>query len=269
MCWGGFEPPLPPFFQADPKTAPPPTQQRVRAPHANCLSWREKGGGTLITLHHLENSQSIRILWLLEELGLEYEFKMYDRDEATFLAPAEYKKISPLGTAPVISDGSLVLSETNAIVDYILDLYGKDQLRPVQGTPQRVRYLFWFHTAQGSLQPLLTTHFLFNAMKTRSPFFVRPLIKAIIGQAEKLFLRPRLDAIFGLIDEELSRSTWFAGDELTAADIVMGYCMEMAAARVGFSKDQVNAKRFVEQMHSRPAYQRALKKDGKFDPLAG
>lgn len=99
----------------------------------------------MITLHHLENSQSIRILWLLEELGLDYEFKMYDRDKTTFLAPDAYKRLSPLGTAPVITDGELVLPESNAIVDYILDTYGEGKLRPAVGTPERTRYLFWFH----------------------------------------------------------------------------------------------------------------------------
>ncbi len=223
----------------------------------------------MITLHHLENSQSIRILWLLEALGLDYEFKMYDRDKATFLAPDEYKKISPLGTAPVITDGDLVLSESNAIIDYILDRYGDGKLRPAPGTAERVRYLFWFHTAQGSLQPLLTTHFIFNALKTRVPFFIRPVIRAVIGQAEKAFLNPRLDALYGLIERDLGDSKWFAGDQMTAADIVMGYCMEIASVRAGMDKRYPNAQRFIRQMHDEPAYQRALEKDGKFNPMAG
>ncbi len=223
----------------------------------------------MITLHHLENSQSIRILWLLEELGVEYDFKMYDRDVETFLAPDEYKKISPLGTAPVITDGDLVLSETNAIVDYILDQFGAGKLRPLANAPERIKYLFWFHTAQGSFQPLLTTNFVLNALKTRVPFFLKPIVRSVIGRAEDAFLKPRLDAMLTLIEKDLSASTWFAGDNLTAADIVMGYCMEMAAARVGMGKKYPNAQRFLKQMHDRPAYQRALKKDGKFNPMAG
>lgn len=223
----------------------------------------------MITLHHLENSQSIRILWLLEELGLDYEFKMYDRDKTTFLAPDAYKRLSPLGTAPVITDGELVLPESNAIVDYILDTYGEGKLRPAVGTPERTRYLFWFHVAQGSFQPLLTTSFVFNALKTRVPFILKPIIRSVIGRAEKLFLEPRLTALLKLIEADLGRSTWFAGEELTAADIVMGYCMEIAAVRAGMDRRYPNAQRFIEQMRSRPAYKAALERDGKFDPMAG
>ncbi len=223
----------------------------------------------MITLHHLENSQSIRILWLLEELRIDYDFKMYDRDKKTFLAPAEYKAISPLGTAPVITDGDLVLPETNAIVDYILDTYGGGRLRPALGTAERGKYLFWFHAAQGSFQPLLTSAFVFGALKSRVPFFLRPLMRAVIGQAEKAFLQPRLEALYALIEEDLGKTKWFAGDTLTAADIVMGYCMEIAAARTGMDKRYPNAQRFLKQMHDEPAYQRALEIDGKFDPMAG
>ena len=118
----------------------------------------------MITLHHLEKSQSIRILWLLEELGVPYEVKLYDRDPVTRLAPAEYKAISPLGTAPVITDGDVTMAETNAIVDYILDRYDDARLRPAINTVEREPYLFWFHTSQGSLQPLLTNLFVMKAM---------------------------------------------------------------------------------------------------------
>ncbi len=222
----------------------------------------------MLTLHHLENSQSIRILWLLEELGVDYEFKMYDRDKDTRLAPDEYKKISPLGTAPVITDGDLALSESNAIIEYILDKYGDGRLRPEPGTPERTSYLFWFHASQGSLQPLLTISFIFGALKERVPFFLKPIIRAVLGQAEKLFLEPRLQALLDLVESDLSASAWFAGDELTAADIVMGYCMEVAVVRGGMTKKKYpKAHAFLERMRSRPAYKRALDKDGKFNPL--
>ncbi len=138
----------------------------------------------MLTLHHLENSQSIRILWLLEELGIDYEFKMYDRDKETMLAPEEYKRISPLGTAPAITDGDMALSESNAIIDYLLDTYGEGTLRPSPGAPERTPYLFWFHAAQGSLQPLLTSSFVFEVMKTRVPFFLKPIVRSVVGQVE-------------------------------------------------------------------------------------
>ncbi|MBO6544498.1 MAG: glutathione S-transferase family protein [Alphaproteobacteria bacterium] len=223
----------------------------------------------MLTLHHLENSQSIRILWLLEELGVPYEMKMYDRDKKTGLAPDEYKKISPLGTAPVITDGDLVLAETNAIVDYILDTYGEGKLRPAVGTPQYVPYLFWFHAAQGSFQPLLTTVFVLGVMVTRVPFFLRPIIGGAVETLNKAFFRPRLTALLGEIERQLSETRWFAGEELTAADIVMGYSMEVAALRAGMGKKYPNAKRFLDAMHARPAYKRAVEKDGKYNPLPG
>lgn len=221
----------------------------------------------MLTLHHLENSQSFRILWLLEELGVDYELRKYDRDPATKLATADYKRISPLGTAPVITDGDLTLSETNAIVDHILDTRGDGRLRPAPGKPERARYLFWFHAAQGSLSPLLTNIFVFGMMKSRVPFFLKPLVRAILGKVEKLLIEPRQDRLLALIERDLGETTWFAGEDLTAADIVMGYSMEVAALRAGMDSRFPNAQRFLEQMRARPAYKAALEKDGKFQVL--
>lgn len=218
----------------------------------------------MITLHHLEKSQSIRILWLLEELGAPYEIKLYDRDPATRLAPAAYKAVSPLGTAPVITDGDVTLAETNAIIDYILDQYGNGRLRPAAGTPQRAPYLFWFHTAQGSLQPLLTNKFVMTAMTTRAPFLVRPVAKSLVAALDTGFFGPRLTALMGEIETALGKSKWFAGDELTAADIVMGYSMELAAHRAGMDEKRFpSAHRFLKQMRETPSYIRAMEKDGK------
>ena len=218
----------------------------------------------MITLHHLEKSQSIRILWLLEELGAPYEVKLYDRDPVTRLAPAAYKAISPLGTAPVITEGDVTLAETNAIVDYLLDRHDDGRLRPAPGTPDRARYLFWFHAAQGSFQPLLTNKFVMTAAMMRAPFLFRPVAKAIMGGLDKAFFGPRLDALLAEIEKQLGQTKWFAGDELTAADIVMGYSMELAAARAGMTGPAFpNATRFLKQMRETPSYQRAMDKDGK------
>jgi glutathione S-transferase len=218
----------------------------------------------LITLHHLEKSQSIRILWLLEELGVPYEIKLYDRDPQTRLAPAAYKAVSPLGTAPVITEGAVTLAETNAIVDYILDRHDDGRLRPAPGSPMRAKYLFWFHTSQGSLQPLLTNKFVMMALTTRSPFLVRPIAKQMVGALEKGFFGPRLAALFREIETALSASKWFAGDTLTAADIVMGYSMELCAHRGGMTEAAYpNAFRFLKQMREYPSYIRAMEKDGK------
>ena len=218
----------------------------------------------MITLHHLEKSQSIRILWLLEELGVPYDVKLYDRDPKTRLAPAEYKAISPLGTAPVITDGTITMAETNAIVDYILDRYDDARLRPAINTVEREPYLFWFHASQGSFQPLLTNLFVMKAMTGRAPFLFRPVAKALVDGLDKAFFGPRLAALLGEIEKALGQTKWFAGDRLTAADIVMGYSMELAAARAGMSGPAFpNATRFLEQMRALPSYQRAMEKDGK------
>ena len=218
----------------------------------------------MITLHHLEKSQSIRILWLLEELGVPYEVKLYDRDPKTRLAPAEYKAVSPLGTAPCISEGDVTLAETNAIVDYILDKHDDGRLRPAPGTPNRADYLFWFHASQGSLQPLLTNKFVMMAMTARAPFFLKPAAKMLVGGLDKAFFGPRLSAFMTEIEKALGKHTWFAGDTLTAADIVMGYSMELAAHRAGMDAGNYpTAHRFLQQMRAYPSYQRALEKDGK------
>jgi len=222
----------------------------------------------MITLHHLENSQSIRILWLLEELGVDYELKTYERDaQNAFLAPSVYKKRSPTGTAPFITDGNVVLSETNAIVSYILDTYGAGRLRPALEAPERLQYLFWFHAAQGSFQPLLSTSFLLTALKTRVPFFLKPIMHLVIGRAEKLFLEPRLRTMLGLIENDLALGPWFAGKHLTAADIVMGYCMEVAAVRVGLDKKYPNAQAFLARMRAHPSYKAAVEKAGGFHAI--
>ena len=218
----------------------------------------------MITLHHLEKSQSIRNLWLLEELGVPYEVKLYDRDPVTRLAPVAYKAISPLGTAPVITEGNVALAETNAIVDYILDRHDDGRLRPAAGSPERARYLFWFHASQGSFQPLLTNKFVMMAMTMRSPFLMRPVAKALVGGLDKAFFGPRLAALLAEIEKQLGQTKWFAGDHLTAADIVMGYSMELAAARAGMDEAAFpNAHRFLKQMRETPSYMRAMEKDGK------
>ena len=218
----------------------------------------------MITLHHLEKSQSIRILWLLEELRIPYEIKLYDRDPNTRLAPPAYKAVSPLGTAPVITDGAVTLAETNAIVDYILDGQAGSALRPAPGAANRAAYLFWFHTAQGSLQPLLTNKFVLGALTTRAPMLVRPVAKSLVGALNTAFFDPRLNALMKEIEKALGQSKWFAGDTLTAADIVMGYCMELAAHRAGMDEARFpNGHRFLKQMRDYPSYIRAMEKDGK------
>ena len=217
----------------------------------------------MITLHHLENSQSIKILWLLEELGLDYEFKMYDR-EPTLLAPKEYKAISPLGTAPAITDGDLALSESNAIIDYILDRYGEGRLRPAVGAPEHVKYLFWFHAAQGSIQPLTTMNFVHGVVVDRMPFLFRPILRMALGGLAKNMIDPRLDAALAVMERDLASSDWLAGDALTAADIAMCYGTHSLESAGAFQGRLPRCQAYAERMRAHPSYQRALAKDGKY-----
>ena len=219
----------------------------------------------MITLHHLENSQSIRILWLLEELGGDYGFKMYDRNPETMLAPDDYKAISPLGTAPVITDGEIVLAESNAIIDYILDQAKDHDLRPKASDADRMSYLFWLHAAQGSYQSLQTGRFINSIAVERSPRLVRGIIRKVMGTLENVFYGPRLKAVMSLMEGDLSRHPFLAGERFTAADIAFGYTLQMAAMRGDLESEFPHTQAYVERMEARPAWQAALAKDGKFN----
>ncbi|MEM7728642.1 MAG: glutathione S-transferase family protein [Pseudomonadota bacterium] len=223
----------------------------------------------MITLHHLENSQSIRILWLLEELGSEYGFKMYDRDPDTMLAPAAYKAVSPLGTAPAITHDGLALSESNAIIDYILDHADDHALRPAPGDSDRAQYLFWFHAAQGSYQSLQTGRFVNGLAVERSPRLVRGLIRKVMGMLDAAFYGPRLKAVATRMEDDLSRHPFLAGNRFTAADIAFGYTLQMASMRGDLGEDYPNTQAYVERMEARPAWQAALARDGKFKGVPG
>ena len=217
----------------------------------------------MITVHHLEYSQSFRVLWLLEELGVDYDLKLYPRDPKTRLAPVDYKAVSPLGTAPCISDGDLVLAESNAIMDYIIDKHPSGTLRPEAGSSHRARYLFWFHASQGSLMPVMLIDTLLGMIEKRSPFFVRPLLKPIFKLTRGGFSKPRVTALWEKAERDLANAPWFGGDDLTLADIVMSYPMESAAQRGLFEKKYPNCAAWVERMHALPSFQRAVEKDGK------
>lgn len=221
----------------------------------------------MLTVHHLENSQSIRILWLLEELGAAYELRHYTR-RSDSLAPEDYKALHPIGTSPTISDGDVVLPETNAIIDHILDQHPQSPLRPAPGSPQRTRYLYWLHATQASFMPLLLDALIFKRMVSKAPFFMRPPIKLIVGKVREVYLQARLTRHLDFMEAELTRSTWLSGEDLTAADIVMGYCLEVAEVRTGIPDRYSKIHDFLTRMRARPAYRAALKKNGDFRPLA-
>jgi glutathione S-transferase len=220
----------------------------------------------MITLHHLENSRSHRIVWLLEELGVAYEIRHYKRDPMTKLAPPELLGIHPLGKSPVITDGDLTLAESGAIVEYLVDRYGKGALIPAQGSPERLRYTYWLHFAEGTAMPPLLMKLVFNRIENGPmPFFARPIARGIARKVKQGFIDPNLERITAYIENELARGDWFAGDAFTAADIQMSFPVEAAVARVGSRPRMV---RFLDRVHARPAYQRALEKGGKLSILS-
>ena len=219
----------------------------------------------MITVHHLENSRSQRILWLLEELGLQYRVKRYARDPETKLAPASLRKVHPLGKSPVVTDGDLTVAESGAIIEYLVGTYGAGSgLLPDEGTPERLRYTYWLHYAEGSAMPPLLLSLIFRKMpEAPMPFFVRPVVRGIADKVQKTFVGPQLAQHLDFMEQELGRSEWFAGDAFTAADVQMSFPLEAAGA-AGLLETRPRLQDFVARITARPAYQRALKKGGPY-----
>ena len=201
----------------------------------------------MLTVHHLGRSQSERIVWLCEELGLDYELKRYDR--APLLAPAEYKALHPIGTAPVITDGKLVLGESGAIIEYILAKYGKGRLARQAGHPEFANYLYWLHFANGSFQALL--HRTLIARCFEPPADHRVIVD----------LQARLARALGFIDQRLGEADYLAGDELTAADIMMVFSLTTMRSFTAYDlKPHANILAYLRRIGAREAYQRAMRK---------
>jgi glutathione S-transferase len=223
----------------------------------------------MIIVHHLNNSRSQRVLWLLEELGVPYEVKRYQRDAKTMLAPPALLAVHPLGKSPVISDGELTLAESGAIVEYLAERYGEGRLTPPAGTPERLRYTYWMHYAEGSAMPPMLLKLIFNRIpKGPMPFFVRPVAKAISNRALSTFIEPQIKRHLDFMEQELVKNTWFAGAEFSAADIQMSFPLEAAAARGGLDAGRPKLMAFLQCIHARPAYQRALEKGGPYELLS-
>ncbi|MBC7802259.1 MAG: glutathione S-transferase [Candidatus Parcubacteria bacterium] len=222
----------------------------------------------MILVHHLNNSRSQRILWLLEELGLPYEVKRYQRDPKTMLAPPELRAVHPLGKSPVISDGALTIAESGAIVEYLAQKYGAEKLAPPHGTPERLRYSYWLHFAEGTAMPPLLMKLIFDRIETGPmPFFVRPIARKIAQSAKNAVVLPNLKRNLDYMESELARHTWFAGEVFSAADIQMSFPVEAAASRGGLDESRPKLWAFLKAIHARPAYQRALEKGGKYELL--
>jgi glutathione S-transferase len=223
----------------------------------------------MIVVHHLNNSRSQRVLWLLEELGVEYEVKRYERNAETMLAPPELKKVHPLGKSPVVTDGGATIAESGAIVEYLVDRYGDGRLVPAPGSPERLRYTYWLHYAEGSAMPPLLLKLVFARVETAPmPFFVKPIARAIAGRARSSFIEPQIKLHLDYMEGELGKSPWFAGNDFTAADIQMSFPLEAAASRGGLDASRPKLMTFLERIHARPAYKRALERGGAYELLS-
>jgi len=220
----------------------------------------------VIIVHHLENSRSQRILWLLEELGVPYEVKRYARNPETMLAPPELRAVHPLGKSPVVTDEGRTVAESGAIIEYLVERYGNGRLIPPPGTPERLRYAYWMHYAEGSAMPPLLMKLVFDRVETAPmPFFVRPFARAIAGQVKRTFIAPQIALHLDYMEGEIAKSPWFAGNDLTAADIQMSFPLEAAAARGGLDTSRPKLMAFLERVHAMPAYKRALEKGGPYE----
>lgn len=208
----------------------------------------------MLILHHLNNSRSQRIIWLLEELGVEYEIKPYQRDPDTQRAPAELKAVHQLGKSPVLEDDGLIIAETGAIIVYLLDKFGDGKLRPKKGTQEYVDYVHFLHFAEGSaMLPLLLA--LYTGFLGEAGAPIQPMIMS------------EIKAILDYCEYHLISKTWFAGDEMTGADIQMIFPLEAAKAR-GRLKGYDSCNEYVDRVHALPAYQRALEKGGPYAYLS-
>jgi len=220
----------------------------------------------MITVHHLNNSRSQRVLWLLEELGMPYEIRKYERDPKTMLAPPELAQVHPLGKSPVITDGEVTVAESGAILEYLVERYDdKGALAPKRGTPERVAWTYWMHFAEGSAMPPLLIKLIFDKIvATPMPFFVKPIVRTISSKVQGTVVTPNLRRQWDFMEAQLARSSWFAGDAFSAADIQMSFPVEAAAQRGGLGAEYPKLMQYLKRIHARPAYKRALKRGGPY-----
>ncbi|KQT52694.1 glutathione S-transferase [Aureimonas sp. Leaf454] len=216
----------------------------------------------MITIHHLNNSRSQRVLWLLEELEVPYEVKRYER-LASMQAPPALKAVHPLGKSPILTEGELTLAETGAIVTYILETHGAGRLVPERGTTAYWDYQHFLHYAEGSAMPPLVMKLIFSRLPTEAPFFAKPILKGTVQAVNQRLLDPQISGHLDHWERALGRSGWFAGEHFSAADIMMSFPVEAAASRVRFGQ-RANLPAFLARIHARPAYKAALERGGPY-----
>jgi glutathione S-transferase len=218
-----------------------------------------------ITVHHLERSRSHRILWLLEELELPYEVVTYARHPVTKLAPPSLKAVHPLGKSPVVTYDGVTLAESGAIIEYLVGELGGGKLAPDPGTPERARFTFWLHYAEGSAGPPMLLKLVFDLLPRRTPAIARPLVGAISSKVKRDYVLPQMKLHLDFIESELGERPHFAGESFSAADIQMSFPLEAARARGGLDDGYPKILGFLERMRARPAYQRAAERGGPHD----
>lgn len=217
----------------------------------------------MLTVHHLNNSRSQRVLWLIEELEVPYEIKHYQRGP-DMLAPKELRAVHPLGKSPVITDNGNTIAESGAIIEYITENYGNGHLIPRPKSPELLRYKYWLHYAEGSAMGPLLQKLIFTMLPRRSPALMRPVMKAISKQLNTNIVDPALKRHMDYWELELGKFEWFAGNEFSAADIQMSFPLEAASARGGLDNGRPKCMAFLEKIHARSAYHRALVRGGPY-----
>ena len=216
----------------------------------------------MIVVHHLDHSRSQRVLWLLEELGLDYEIRHYARDPKTMFAPPSLVAVHPLGKSPVITDGDKTLAESGAILEYLVETYGAGHFAPPAGSPDHLRYRYFMHYAEGSLMTPLLMKLVFKRLPSAAPLVVRPVAGAIADKAQTDYIDPQIARHLDFLEGELGQRPWFAGDAFSVADIQMSFPLEAAASRGGLDASRPKLMDFIERIRARPAYGRALAKGG-------
>jgi glutathione S-transferase len=220
----------------------------------------------MVVVHHLNNSRSQRVLWLLEELGVPYEVRRYERDAKTMLAPPALLAVHPLGKSPVIVDGDVTVAESGAIIEYLVEKYGGGRLIPAADTAPRLRYTYWLHYAEGSAMTPLLFKLVFDRIATNpAPWPVSAISRRIAATVTNAFIAPNLKRHLDYIEAELGTRAWFAGDEFTAADVQMSFPLEIAVTRAGLNATHPKSMSFLDRIHARDAYKRALERGGKYD----
>ncbi len=220
----------------------------------------------MIIVHHLENSRSQRIVWLLEELGIDYEIRRYGRDKHTGLAPPELLEVHPLGKAPVITDGKRTIAESGAIIEYLMYEYDDGRLRPQEGTEERLAYNYWLHYAEGTFAPLMILSLVLSRIEEAPmPFFLRPVSKGIAQKVRDAYLDTNVRRNLDFMEARLSESRWFCGNVFTAADVQMSFALEAAEVRTNLAGEYPHLAAFLETIRARPAYLRALDKGGHYE----